>query len=439
MTSKLKNTGESIISWQTHLIGFLTGLVTLLVSRNPWQTADDFASEWIAGWVVREGSWDHLYDHEDLDFAIIWGPVWPRIAEEKAPTIFPHPFVQEPLVATFHGWLTHIMSFAQAYAILVVLSCWAAAVMIGAAWYIWTKKAAPTKFLFIALTLLWLTYPFQIGVNLGQTSLLVYGACTYAIAAADRRPILSGILLALATLVKLSPAIFVVIFLVFKKTRKAGVVSIIAGVFLGILSLLTAPWSVHLAWIHRMRAISKTAIVSPATESLESLWSYKKVWEAEDNWHRSPVLQLSPAPMAPKIITAVVTLAFVALLVWAACKYRNRAYAILSVGALSLITMSTGLTWHHYFVMIAVPLIPIYLYSERRLMTAFITLPFLTPYFPTLAFGATTRYRWPLYILQGGRMLGLFVTLIVFAALFLVPRTKSLEQSEAETIAKATN
>lgn len=407
---------EQILGWPVHLTGLIIGLITAVL-HAPRQAGDDWASLWIAGVIARDGQRTHLYDHHPEDFAAWFGPVWEQHAHSGDFSPYPHPFVQLPLVAELLSPLTRVFSFNASLLVLTVASGWALAVLIASAWHLWVWRTIPTGVLIAVATVTWLSVPFQDAIHLGQTTPLVLAAVAYALAAAVRHPTAAGIILAAATAVKLSPILLVVLFLAFRRTRRAGWRAVGAGAVLGAVSLVTAGWGTHVVWVERLREISAGAVVAPASESISSLLLFER-WERRWEEDGVVVLTVVDAPGWVTGVTVVVAVLLAGLVVVTAWRRRELAYELLTVGLFVVVTLTSGLVWTHYFLLLVVPVAGIVLRGSNKAVWVPVTVVAVAAQFAPLA-GVDA-----LLVFPGGGLYGAVVVTVVFCLAFLVPERR---------------
>lgn len=134
-------------------------------------------------------------------------------------------------------------------------------------------------FLVVLGCLLFIYYPLKHGLELGQTNLLVYVPLLGCFLANRKgRPVLAGLLLATACLLKISPAIFLVYFLWRREYQTVGA-TLIWLVLINLIMIFLAGWNNHLIFFSRVlpgffyghhRILGRSWIFSEGNISLNS-------------------------------------------------------------------------------------------------------------------------------------------------------------------------
>lgn len=329
----------------------------------------------------------------------------------------PHPFVQAPLVAEVLAPLTRIMSFDVSLALLTVASGWALAVIVAAAWHLWAHATVPTGVLVVVAAVAWSSVPFQEAVQLGQTTVVVTAAVAYGVSAARTAPTVAGPILAVAAAVKLTPVLLIVLLLLFRRTRLAGWRALGTTAILTAISLLLAGWQTHVGWVTRLREISGGAIVAPASESIPSIALLGR-WHERREEDGVVVLTVPDPPTWIALLTAAVASALIGLVLTAAWRRREYSYELLTVGLFTAVTLTSGLVWTHYLIIVLLPAAGALLAGRARKITAPAIAIALLPQFAPLA-GENPLLPFP----GGGLYSALAVTVILCVAV-LPPRRK---------------
>lgn len=205
----------------------------------------------------------------------------------------------------------------------------------------------------LSLGLFGFTAAGAVGLWFGQPQILVSFFVMFAAwALAERYDIGAGAALGLAAAIKLSPALFVVFFLMERRWRALGSF-IVVGAGLGGLSVAVAGWPLHVEMLQKLAAINAHVLISRIVISLE-LWLVQLSGAGLPGWSfPTPVMVAEPG-----WVTLVVRATLIGGLVvsWAATRGlpdRPRLWArFLAVLLVTLITSPLG--WVHYF---ALPLL----------------------------------------------------------------------------------
>lgn len=340
---------RGIVDLAGHILGLVVGVLTALVAAGS-QQPDDWSSLWIAGQLVADDEEDHLYSIHPSDFALTDDPVWAEKIATESTSAWPHPFVHAPFVAQFMSLVVKVMSFDFSVYLLNVLSGWALIVTIAAAWYLWTSTRVPWVPLVLASALGWCTAAFQSSIYLGQTSPLIFAGVAYALAAACRYPLRAGIILGVVSAVKLTPALLIAVALAFPSRRKAGWVALFTGIVLAAISLFVGGASLFSDWLETIRLIGDTVQVAPVNISYASIVSAGLV---EDSAAIVPIVDDPPihAIWIPRAVAGLLCV----LVIFAAWR-SNKAWAIVTVGMLTIMTGAGGILWEHYLLVAVLPL-----------------------------------------------------------------------------------
>lgn len=228
-----------IVGKMGHIVAVVSGLVTVLAWSSHRQT-DDFSSLWIAGKLVAQGDKQHIYDYNHQNFARWAGEYWAPFANEHVTSLFPHPFIQAPIVAEVMSLITRIMSYDLSTLALGFFSGWALVITVACAYHVWGgRRPIPLVLLLPVVVVAWLSAPFSMAIRLGQTSPLIYAGIAYAIAAARTRPRSAGIVLGLVSIVKLSPFALIAAMFLFRRSRRTACIAVVTTVVAFLVSLVT--------------------------------------------------------------------------------------------------------------------------------------------------------------------------------------------------------
>jgi hypothetical protein len=192
--------------------------------RVPADWAGDFASFHYAATVSGAGG--NPYDPEALEAA--------GRADGYRHPIFP--FVYPPLALPLMSWSTALgigTAFRLWFALNYVLAGWIGYVL----WHRWGPRD-PFGVPLVVASLAAL-YPVLNGLFQGQTNLLVLALTLTALWQVERRPITGGALLALATMVKVAPALFVLAWVAERRWRAIAAAVVAAP----LLALVALPWA----------------------------------------------------------------------------------------------------------------------------------------------------------------------------------------------------
>lgn len=333
-----------IISLPIFLFSLVFGALMIFVWQKRTQP-DDWASLWIAGLLVDRGQQIHLYDHAPVDFGAIVGPAWLELAKD-IPTPFPHPFVQNPLVAYAVSALTKLMSFETSVLVLVFASTLCFVYFIASSYYIWFHRTMPLTLCAAAMVLLIIAPAGHFSLWVGQTTPLIVAAVAYGIAAAPRRPIVSGILLGIAALVKITPLVVIVVMLFASRHRRAAIVAVISTAVLYATTFITVDSEITQLWLDRLGQINNAVLVSGVNQSLASIVMAPHVQQ------QFLVDEISDITTAAEIVPIFSAAAATLLAIAVALYNRRFRFEILVTSAWGIATAFSAIVWTHYLVVL---------------------------------------------------------------------------------------
>ena len=341
-------------TWLTALI-FLT-FIAINVIYYRHMPGDDLSSSYIACRLLAGGQGDHLYSFNAEYFHIIDDPAWVDMAQETSFKGFLHPYVQTPLWAYALNPLCRAMNFPAFNLLFLVLNFTAIAGTVWLAAYQWAPSFLSRPALLAGfLAVLSFTTPVYYTAFLNQTHPLILFATILAVFLASRNQnILSGLVLAVAASIKLTPAIIVIYWLMAGKRR--SVVSFLAWwVVLNILTLLIFGAAMSLDYLSNLNRISNVLLVSYNNQSLAA-WLYGNSYNLSEilNW------RIFPLPATGKILGY----GLLGLVIgYSVVTYRrktgnSRLLESACVSALLIAsTIFTSIAWNHYYIILAIPLL----------------------------------------------------------------------------------
>lgn len=161
-----------------------------------------------------------------------------------------------------------------------------------------------------------------------------------------------GAALALAAAIKLTPAIFAVIFLLDRQWR-AIVSFALCGIALAIASIALAGWPLHQIFMDRLETVSRAGLIDIANISVRSLalalHALAEATPGLDLSRRMIVVEDIPAWIGPAMFITLTGLA--ALLIRATARSDSCARRFLALFGLSILVPLFGpLGWMHYYV-----------------------------------------------------------------------------------------
>lgn len=195
------------------------------------------------------------------------------------------------------------------------------------------------------------------GFWLGQPQIIVSFVTLLAfVLLADRRDLGAGTMLALAAAMKLSPALLVVIFVMERRWR-ALAAFVVAGGVLGLASVLLAGWPMHAAFLEKLAALDRSAMISRTSAGLEMMvYQLGALIDGTAYWSVPlPVLEPEPVWIA-WVMRLVLVGGLVAIWTFTrALPERTRIWARL-IALLLLGVVTNPLPWLHYLILPALML-----------------------------------------------------------------------------------
>ncbi len=330
-------------------LGLLIAFVA--VSWISWRNSpgDDLSSGYIAGHLIEAGNQAAVYSHDSERFHIVHNSAWQAAAEETGFKGFLHPYVQVPLWAAALRPLSTSMTFT-AFNSLFVLLC--ALSIAGMVWFStkWLSPSvlAPLPTLGILLWL-WFSHPFRYTMFLTQTHPLILLATLGALICAERqKAVLSGVLLACAAAIKLTPVLLLLYWVITRRWHSI-VWFLIAITGLLLTSLALTGTALHVAFLSELKRVSNVLLVSWNNESLAAFVMGYQYPPSEMMDFR-----ILPLPAWLKFTGTCMALGTISLAGW----LRRRGAEEGATVSIALIGMTAfaSIAWSHYYVVLLVPL-----------------------------------------------------------------------------------
>ena len=413
-----------IVGKMGHIVAVVSGLVTVLAWSSHRQT-DDFSSLWIAGKLVAQGDKQHIYDYNHQNFARWAGEYWAPFANEHVTSLFPHPFIQAPIVAEVMSLITRIMSYDLSTLALGFFSGWALVITVACAYHVWGgRRPIPLVLLLPVVVVAWLSAPFSMAIRLGQTSPLIYAGIAYAIAAARTRPRSAGIVLGLVSIVKLSPFALIAAMFLFRRSRRTACIAVVTTVVAFLVSLVTLGTEVFRTWVRVIHDLSSARIVAMESQSFASIMLRSHLGDDDNVW--VPIIRNPPTWV---VLIPLIMAALLAILVLAAAYVRREyAFPLFMVGITSIATAYSGLVWTHYFQVALLPAFGSVVLAERRRLAGFLTIGLSLFFVPPLSDVVGAAAQAKVHVQSGGliALIGLILLMCIMALLpgsVLPPRT----------------
>lgn len=374
------------------MVGALALLVwaglALAVFRGAWSA--DLAAVYFAGRFYAEGATDLVYVASQGYFGDGLPAAWADAAEgygvaRHEITVYLYP----PLWAALMAPVTAAISPQTFGDIVMPIHVAMLALSVPLAWQI---AGAPVRFgvwaVFAAL-LLTLGMPASVAVMQNQPQVTVLFLTLLAFHSARAgRPLGAGALLGLAAALKISPAVFVLVFLLERDWRAVAGFALVGG-GLALASIALAGWELHLAFLGNL------ADFGGLVQRTRTAWSLEPVfWEIAALLEGMPLAPIAPAStdFTPEPAWMGATMRGLAAAGILATILASRSLdpvrrVAARILALSLVLSLTGpFGWAHYFLL---PLL--------MLPTLFRLLP--RPTATAIVGSAFVASSWPLFLL----------------------------------------
>ncbi|MDJ0637357.1 MAG: glycosyltransferase family 87 protein [Paracoccaceae bacterium] len=248
-------------------LGVLSGLLVAAFSEF---VGFDLAPLWIAATLWAEGNPGAIYNTSDPLFTANAPAEFLTVAQRIGYHDVVHAFIYPPIWAALIAPLTKVMSFQAFNSGFLVLNT---AAMFMTVWLVW--RAAPvmrfSQHAIFAAFLFCMTAICAIAFSGNQIHIVITMllALTYERLRQDDE-VSAGAALALAAALKLYPAILAVLFLA-NGNYRAFLAFLLVGVGLGLVSVATTGWTLHVELLQQLSVISKTLLLTGSLWDLNSL------------------------------------------------------------------------------------------------------------------------------------------------------------------------
>ncbi len=327
-------------------------LYFFMAFRGAW--ALDLTAIYFAAHFYAEGQFDMVYLPGPEVFLYEVPPAWEAFAHEVGrPEEYLTPYLYPPLWAAVLAPIVEAVSVFRFFNMVLVVNLVSMAGMIWLAFrLVRSPRLGFAPWAALSLVLVGSSSMGLMGLWLGQPQIFVAFVTLLAFHEfAERRDLTAGAVLALAAAMKLSPAIFVVIFVMEGRWRAVAAFAVVGGGF-ALASIAVAGWPLHAAFLDKLHEVSAHVQVSRIVAGFElMLWQAHQVAIGEADWLiRSPFM--APEPGWIGWATRLILLGGL-VAIWRttrALPMRARLWArFFSVSLLALLT--NPLPWIHYLVL----------------------------------------------------------------------------------------
>lgn len=360
----------------------VVGLWTAINAVGLWNNwAEDLAAVYMAGWLWDHGQAGLIYVAPEHFFggqAESWTPILNGIGGPSA-TAFP--YVYPPLWAVTVAPLTRILSATAFFNAMLVLQT----ALLGYGLVVSHRLARPPlavwKWVVVGCALFQITVPFVTAMKQCQPSILVAILTLLAVErSVNGAPRRAGAYLALAAAIKLTPVLFLLIFL---QRRDWTALRWFAGVGLALAgaSLALAGVPSHLEFLQSLRLAGTSTLVSFVNLSARSLVDYALALFGNEPTRYAERFYVFSLPHAAHLLSSAVNaVAFAAISAWIVRKAQRlepTTAAVASTFVLSVALPLFGpLGWQHYY-LLPLMLLPCLFAIASPRQLAFIALPVL--------------------------------------------------------------
>lgn len=317
----------------------------------------DLYAVWRAGEHFGAGDLDNVYRRDAAFFTMLPPDAWAGEAADDGEAGAIYPFVYPPLWA-WVGWQAHgIGDFETFSAIASILN----PLMIAAMLIMAHRLSAPgmSQGLFVGAGILffWFSMAGSMALYQKQPQIVVAFLSVLAIFCGARGwPRVAGTALALAAAIKLFPA-FLAIFWLASGQRRAVAAFVVAGALLAALSVAVAGWPLHETFLHQVRLISTTSLLTRLNYSVESLVTaamFPDAIEFVKAVHVGPPEDSSGGWFVvpePFLSNLTFTAALAGAIAWLARAFRRTGGRVLMLWplALMILTLLSPIAWAYYF------------------------------------------------------------------------------------------
>lgn len=306
---------------------------------------DDLSSSYIGCYLLASGNAHHLYDFHPNYFHIVNTDIWVQTAKQAQFQGFLHPYVQIPLWAWILQPICTQMNFEAFKLIFLFTALLSTVLMIELIARNWAKRFLMPISLGLLLIAITVMTPFTYAMWLVQTHIIFILFSVIALYLAERnRPIVAGLLLAIACSVKITPSFLLIFWLVAGRYR-ASVWFILWSCVLGILTLIAVGWDSVIDYFYSMKRVANILLVSFNNQSLSSWLADSSVMYAElKKW------TIFSLPSGFKMISLGASVTSVLMAGWMFKKSGN--LKIPMVFALISMTIFSPIAWTHYFLIL---------------------------------------------------------------------------------------
>jgi len=338
---------------------------------------DDWSSIFVAARLIARGQIYAIYDHDPNVFSLVSSPRFEAAAADINFNGPGHPYVHLPLLAYMLSPLARIGSFPIASQVLTVANVLAT---LGIVWFaakIFDNRLLRPAPLAAILLVVTVSEPLRYSLFLGQTTPLVLFAMVYAIHLSRQgHPVPAGILLALATAIKITPVIVALYWLWNRRQRRSAMTFAVSMALIIAASVLLVGWQANVDYAHTLRRVSDSGLPSFNNHSLVGWALTRSV--SEERLRDFTIVPISTAVRLFNLTLLAATVAAVGFLGRFLARRGDAGRASddrtcddldrLLISALFLLPLVfTPISWTHYYLAMVVPILALSgAYLDRR-------------------------------------------------------------------------
>lgn len=245
-------------------------LLAYVYLQIPTAVSADLLALWMAGHVYSMGNPELVYPPVNHLFTMLPSEGWFPILQELGVSGYVFPYLYPPLWAALAAPLTMTADFTAFQAAAAVLNPFLLTGCVVAAWRLAGSGWALGPFVIVGMAVLLTSSVGSVALYQNQPQILVAFLTLWAIERTEKgHPATGGLLLALAAAIKIYPVLYVVFWIAGRQYR-AAFVFLLAGAFLGGLSVYLCGWPLHAQFLELLGSISRTAMLT----------NYSYIWES---------------------------------------------------------------------------------------------------------------------------------------------------------------
>lgn len=310
-------------------------------------SGEDLAPAWLGCRLINAGQAEALYSHDRDDFAQLHDARWQAVAQDSGYTReFIHPYVQTPLFAALFTPICDHLDFAVINLAMIFINAILLFACLTLTARTWAPRLADRRWLMALMLLTLLAAPYPYHVLLGQThALTLYLTLRGLTLSLDGRARAGGLCLALATTLKLTPALALA-WLLLSGRRAAALWGLAGTLALALLTWLSQDSSLLADYLANLDRIAGSLILAINNQSFAA-------WLSQLLWPVTQIHDFNVRPMPPGLSFASMALALLSLFYFSAMTRRRAEVAPIAAMAMMVtMTLCAPIAWTHYFIVL---------------------------------------------------------------------------------------